>query len=129
MALNRLSTPRAASPVYPRTNLGFLFLKNDGALLSWAVWNYAREFFLKKNFTPFIAPAIVKKEYFFGTGHLPGGADDLYVTQDGDYLSGTAEVPMMAYHADEILKKEELPKRYLAFSKRAALTSATTTLA
>jgi seryl-tRNA synthetase len=92
------------------------FLKNDGALLSWAIWNYAQEFFLKKNFEPFIAPSIVKKDFFYGTGHLPTDADDLFKTQDDDYLSGTAEVPMMAYHSDEMLKKEDLPKRYLAFS-------------
>mgnify|MGYP000312488274 CR=1 FL=1 len=92
------------------------FLKNDGALLSWAIWNYAQKFFLNKGFNPFIAPAIVKKEFFYGTGHLPGDANDLYKTQDGDYLSGTAEVPMMALHANEILKKEDLPLRYLAFS-------------
>jgi len=92
------------------------FLKNDGALLSWAVWNYAQEFFLKKNFEPFIAPSIVKKDSFYGTGHLPNDAEDLFKTQDEDYLSGTAEVPMMAYHSDEIFKKEDLPKRYLAFS-------------
>jgi len=92
------------------------FLKNDGANLSWAIWNYGRDFFQKKNFAPFIAPAIVKREYFYGTGHLPGDANDLYQTQDEDYLAGTSEVAMMAYHADEILKKEELPKRYLAFS-------------
>jgi len=92
------------------------FLKGDGALLSWAIWNYARDFFLKKNFMPVIAPAIVRKEFFYGTGHLPAEADDLYKTQDDDYFSGTAEVPMMAYHSDEILMKEELPKRYMAFS-------------
>lgn len=92
------------------------FLKNAGVLLSWAIWNYAQHFFLQKNFVPFIAPAIVRKNFFYGTGHLPTDAEDLYKTQDDDYLSGTAEVPMMAYHADEILKKEELPKRYLAFS-------------
>lgn len=92
------------------------FLKNDGALLSWAIWNYAQQFFLKKNFNPFIAPAIVNKEYFYGTGHLPGDAEDIFQTQDGQYLAGTSEVPMMAYHADEILSKNELPKRYLAFS-------------
>lgn len=92
------------------------FLKNDGALLSWAIWNYAREFFLKKKFNPFIAPAIVNKEYFYGTGHLPGDAEDIFQTQDGQYLAGTAEVPMMAYHANEVFTKEELPKRYLAFS-------------
>jgi seryl-tRNA synthetase len=92
------------------------FLKGAGAELSWALWNYAREFFGKKNFTPFIAPAIVKKNFFYGTGHLPREAEDLYKTQDDDYLSGTAEVPMMAYHSDEVLKKSDLPKKYLAFS-------------
>ena len=92
------------------------FLPGAGAELSWALINCARDFFGRKNFVPVIAPAIVKKEYFYGTGHLPREADDLYKTQDGDYLSGTAEVPMMAYHADEILALAELPKRYLAFS-------------
>lgn len=92
------------------------FLRSAGEELSWALFNYAREFFGRKNFVSFIAPAIVKKEYFYGTGHLPREADDLYKTQDDDYLSGTAEVPMMAYHADEILAADDLPKRYLAFS-------------
>ncbi|MBI2100115.1 MAG: serine--tRNA ligase [Candidatus Vogelbacteria bacterium] len=92
------------------------FLRGAGAELSWALWNYARDFFRDKKFVPFIAPTILKKEYFYGTGHLPREADDLYKTQDDDYLSGTAEVAMMAYHGGEILKKEELPKRYLAFS-------------
>jgi seryl-tRNA synthetase len=92
------------------------FLMNDGAEISWALWNYARDFFGKKQFTPFIAPSIVKKEFFYGTGHLPKEADDLFNTQDDDFLSGTAEVPMMAYHANEILNENELPKRYLAFS-------------
>lgn len=92
------------------------FMKNDGAELMWAVWNYARQFFGKRNFTSFVAPAVLKKQFFYATGHLPNEAEDLYFTQDGDYLSGTAEVAMMAYHADEILTKEELPKRYLAFS-------------
>ncbi|MFH1473172.1 MAG: serine--tRNA ligase [bacterium] len=92
------------------------FLKNAGAMLSWAIWNYSMHFFLGKNFVPFIAPAIVRKNLLYGTGHLPGDAEDLFKTQDDDYLSGTAEVPMMGYHSEEILKKEELPKRYLAFS-------------
>lgn len=92
------------------------FLKGEGAQLCWAIWNYARIFFKDKNFTPFIAPAIIKKEFFYGTGHLPKEAEDLFKTQDEDYLSGTAEVPMMAYHGDEIMKASELPKRYFAFS-------------
>ena len=48
--------------------------------------------------------------------NLPQGEDDLYKTQDGDFLAGTAEVPIMGFHADEILKAEELPKKYLGFS-------------
>ncbi|MEK7567577.1 MAG: serine--tRNA ligase [Patescibacteria group bacterium] len=92
------------------------FLQGDGAELSWAIWNYARAFFSKKSFIPFIAPSLVKKEFFYGTGHLPKEAEDLFKTQDDDYFSGTAEVPMMAYHSNEVLKAEELPKRYLAFS-------------
>jgi seryl-tRNA synthetase len=92
------------------------FLQNDGALLSWAIWNYAQEFFLKKNFNPFIPPVIVNKEHLYGTGHLPGGGDDIFETQDGQYLAGTAEIPMMAYHSGEILSEKDLPKRYLAFS-------------
>jgi len=92
------------------------FLMGDGALLSWAIWNYARDFFLERNFNPVIPPVILNKQHFYGTGHLPGDAEDIFQTQDGQYLAGTAEVPMMAYHSDEILAHTELPKRYLAFS-------------
>ena len=51
-----------------------------------------------------------------GTGWFPQVEEDIYKTQDDLYLSGTAEVPMMGYHADEILKEEDLPKKYVAFS-------------
>lgn len=92
------------------------FLMNDGARLSWAIWNYARDFFSGDGIIETITPSIVRKEYFYGTGHLPNEAEDLFETQDGDYLSGTSEVSMMAYYSGEILKKEDLPKRFLAFS-------------
>ena len=92
------------------------FLKNDGALLSFALWQYAQQFFLSKGFTPIIAPSLVRREAFLGTGYLPQGEDDLYKTQDGDYLTGTAEVGVMAYHMDEVLPKSELPKKFLGFS-------------
>jgi len=92
------------------------FLKGDGAMLSMAIWKYAMDFFGKKGFIPMIAPAIVRKEHFFGTGHLPGDAEDLYETQDDDYLSGTAEVPIMGYYSNEVLNKIDLPKKFIAFS-------------
>jgi seryl-tRNA synthetase len=91
------------------------FLTGMGAQLSWAVWNYARDFYADE-FQPVLPPAIVRKQFFYGTGHLPSEAEDLYQTQDDTYLSGTSEVPMMAYHADEMLDQSELPKKYLAFS-------------
>ncbi|MFC1732908.1 serine--tRNA ligase [candidate division KSB1 bacterium] len=92
------------------------FLKNDGALLSYAVWNYAMDFFLKKGFTPMITPAIVRKSNLYGTGHLPNEVDDIYRTQDDDYLAGTAEVPTMGYYSDEILDGKEFPIKFLSFS-------------
>ena len=92
------------------------FLKGDGALLSWAIWNCARDFFGKREFEHMITPIIARPEHFYGTGHLPGDAEDLYETQDKDYLAGTAEVPTMGYHSGETLAVEELPKKYLSFS-------------
>lgn len=92
------------------------FLTGDGVRLSMAIWNYAMDFFSEKGFTPVIPPIVVNRKTFFGTGYLPQGEDDLYKTQDGDFLAGTAEVPIMGFHADEILNIEELPKKYLGFS-------------
>jgi len=93
------------------------FLKNDGALLSYAIWQYGMEFFMKKGgFSPMIVPSLVRKETMFGTGYLPQGEEDLYKTQDADYLAGTAEVATMGYHSDEILDKKDLPKKFLCFS-------------
>lgn len=92
------------------------FLKNDGALLSYAIWQAALAHFMKKRFTPMIVPSLVRREAFLGTGYLPQGEEDLYKTQDGDYLAGTAEVATMGYYMDEVLSKEDLPKRFLSFS-------------
>lgn len=92
------------------------FLMGDGARLSFAIWQYAMDFFSKKNFIPVIAPAIVRKINLYGTAHLPGDVEDFYMTQDGDVLSGTAEVALMGFHSEEVLELAELPKRYLGFS-------------
>lgn len=92
------------------------YLINDGALLSWAVWNYAQEFFLKKGFSPMLPPTIVRKANLYGTGHLPNDAEDVYNTQDEDYLIGTSEVSTMGYYADDILEQTALPIKHLSFS-------------
>ena len=92
------------------------FLTGDGARLTFAIWQYCLDFFDKKKFIPVISPAIVRKINLYGTGHLPGDVEDFYTTQDGDVLSGTAEVPLMAMHGEEVLSLTDLPKRYLGFS-------------
>jgi seryl-tRNA synthetase len=92
------------------------FLKGDAALLSLAIWRYAYDFFLKKDFVPMIVPSLVRKEALMGTGFLPQGEEDLYKTQDGEYLAGTAEVATMGYYMDEILEKKDFPKKFLSFS-------------
>lgn len=91
------------------------FLKNDGALLEMAVWQYVMQKWSKKDFTPMIVPSMVKRETLLGSGYLPQGEDDLYKDGD-DYLSGTGEVATMYYHSGEVMDKSELPKKFLAFS-------------
>ena len=92
------------------------FLKNEGALLSLALWQFTVNNLVKKGFVPLIAPSLVKEASFLGTGWLPQGKEEIYHTQDDLYLSGTAEVPVMGMYQDETLTEEELPKKFIAFS-------------
>lgn len=92
------------------------FLKGDGALLNWALWKYALDFFLKKEFVPMIVPSLVRREAFLGTGYLPQGEEDLYKTQDEEFLAGTSEVALMGYYMNETLEKKQLPTKFLGFS-------------
>lgn len=91
-------------------------LKNDAALLSFSLWRFALDSLIKEGFTPMIVPSLLRPEGLLGTGYLPGGEEDLYKTQDGEYLSGTAEVATMAYYMDEIIDKEKLPLTFASFS-------------
>lgn len=92
-------------------------LKGDGALLNWAVWQFVMNHFVQKGgFTPMLVPSLVKRVAFLGTGYLPQGEEDLYKTQDDDFLAGTAEVATMAYYMSEILPKESLPLKFISFS-------------
>lgn len=91
------------------------FLKNEGAMLELAIWQYVMQRWQGKDFTPMLVPSLVKREALLGTGYLPQGEDDLY--KDGnDYLAGTGEVATMFYHSDEILDVKELPKKYIVWS-------------
>lgn len=93
------------------------FLKNDGARLVWALERLVEDRFMNKDgFTPMIVPSMVRRESFMGTGYLPQSEEDLYKTQDGDYLAGTAEVATMGYLSDEVLDASQLPLKFFAFS-------------
>ena len=63
-----------------------------------------------------IVPSLLKKESLYGTGFLPQGEEDLYKTQDGEFLAGTGEVATMGYFMDEVLDKSKLPKKFVSFS-------------
>ena len=92
------------------------FLKNDAVRISMAIWQFAIDRLSIKGFTPMIAPSLVRREPFLGSGYLPQGEEDLYKTQDESYLSGTAEVATMGYYMDEVLKKEDLPVKFISFN-------------
>jgi len=92
------------------------FLKGSGALLSFAVWRYALDFFVSRGFSLYLTPSMVRREPLLGTGWLPQSEDDLYKVQDEKYLAGTAEVATMGLFQNEVIPKEELPRKILAFS-------------
>ncbi|MDR3519269.1 MAG: serine--tRNA ligase [Candidatus Pacebacteria bacterium] len=93
------------------------FMKNDGARLEWALMRFVEERFMnREGFTPMIVPSLLRREPFMGTGYLPQSEEDLYKTQDSDYLAGTAEVSTMGYYMNEIIDKKNLPLKFFSFS-------------
>lgn len=95
----------------------FYFLTGVGAELEFALINLAHETAREYGFTQVVAPSMVKPRAMEGTGFLGQAADDVYRIEGQDlYLVGTSEVPMAAYHSDEILDGSSLPLRYAAFS-------------
>ena len=92
------------------------FLKGDGVLLANAVWQLALKHFSAKGMTLLSVPSLVRREPFMGTGYLPQGEEDLYKTQDNEYLAGTAEVATMGYHMNETIDMNAFPIKFLAFS-------------
>jgi seryl-tRNA synthetase len=93
------------------------FLKNEAAQLEFAVLFYTFNKLAAKGYTPMIAPSLVRDFTLFGNGQFPWGRDEVYhLGKDDLYLAGTAEVPMTAYFANEVLDEKELPKKFVAFS-------------
>jgi seryl-tRNA synthetase len=95
----------------------FYYLTGIGADLEFALVNMAMDQARDAGFTTMIPPTLVKPRAMEGTGFLGQAADDVYRVEGEDmYLVGTSEVPLAAYHSDEILDGQALPLRYAAFS-------------
>lgn len=95
----------------------FYYLTGPGADLELALVNMAMDQARAAGFTAMIPPTLVKPRAMEGTGFLGQAADDVYRIEGQDtYLVGTSEVPLAAYHSDEILDAGSLPRRYVAFS-------------
>ncbi|MGI5339090.1 serine--tRNA ligase [Streptomyces sp. CA-181903] len=95
----------------------FYYLTGVGALLELALVNAAIAQATAAGFTPMLTPALVKPRAMEGTGFLGQAAQDVYhLDKDELYLVGTSEVPLAAYHMDEIIDAAQLPLRYAGFS-------------
>jgi seryl-tRNA synthetase len=93
----------------------FGLITGGAALLSLALYRMALDRLVAAGFTPVLPPVLVREEAMYGTGFFPSEKNDYYaVPEDGLYLVGTSEVPLIAMHLGEIL--EELPLRYCAYS-------------
>ena len=91
------------------------YLTGPGAMLEFALVNYAIASASKAGFIPVLPPVLVKPAAMEGTGFLGQAAENVYhLVEDDMYLVGTSEVPLAAYHMDEIL--EDLPIRYAGYS-------------
>jgi seryl-tRNA synthetase len=89
----------------------------DTALLALALYRLALDRLVAKGFVPVLPPVLVREHALVGTGWLPADEPNIYAVADEDlFLAGTAEIPLGALHAGEILDGGDLPLRYVGFS-------------
>lgn len=111
--LGAIDTERGAKVAGSRS----YYLTGSGAMLEFALVNYAIQSALKNGFTPVIPPVLVNPAAMEGTGFLGQAAENVYrIESDDVYLVGTSEVPLAAMHMDEILSADKLPMRYAGYS-------------
>jgi seryl-tRNA synthetase len=111
--LGAIDTERGAKVAGSRS----YYLTGVGALLEFALVNYAIQSAVKNGFTPVIPPVLVNPAAMEGTGFLGQAAENVYrIEKDDIYLVGTSEVPLAAMHMDETLPADKLPLRYAGYS-------------
>jgi seryl-tRNA synthetase len=112
-SLGIIDTERAAKVSGSR----FGYLKGKGAILELSLVRWAMDNLLEAGFTPMIPPVLVREAALEGTGFFPEAREQVYeIERDELFLVGTSEVPLAAYHGDEILELGDLPLRYAGFS-------------
>ncbi len=112
-ALDIIDIPRGVKLAGSRN----FILKGAGAMLHQAILRLALDQMTAKGFTLMTVPVLVKESVMYGTGYFPVGRDQAYLAErDQMSLVGTAEVPVTAYHTDEVLPFEDLPRKYVALS-------------
>jgi seryl-tRNA synthetase len=95
----------------------FGYIKGKGAMLEFSLVRWAMDHLAEAGFTPMLPPVLVREEAMEGTGFFPEAREQVYeVPKDELFLVGTSEVPLAAYHGDEILDSGVLPLRYAGFS-------------
>jgi seryl-tRNA synthetase len=96
----------------------FAYLKNEGALLEFALVQLALETLMKEGFIPVVPPVLIKTEVMRGLGYMENGGDEdmFHIEKDGFTLVGTAEHSIVPMHSDEVFLGKDLPRRYVGFS-------------
>jgi seryl-tRNA synthetase len=113
LSLDLIDTERAVKFAGSRS----YFLKNEGMLLEMAIMRFVVDRLAAKGFTPMSVPLLVRESAMTGTGYFPIGYEQAYkLPEDEQFLIGTSEVSLVSYHQNEILKLEDLPKKYAGYS-------------
>ncbi len=100
------------------TGSNFILYKKDGARLERALFNFMLDLHTREHgYTEVFPPFLVNRASMTGTGQLPKMEEDMYKLAAEDFfLIPTAEVPVTNIHRDEMLKEEELPIYYTAYT-------------
>lgn len=101
----------------------FFYLKNEAALIQYALFNMLSEKLVSEGFTPMIVPLMVRERALYGSSHFPGDADQVYkienkyVEENKDlYLVGSSEPSLFSYYMDKTLDEKDLPQKFFAYT-------------
>jgi seryl-tRNA synthetase len=90
--------------------------RGDGALLEWAMIDYFMKQHIRDGYECVIPPHLLNEESAFVAGQLPKFRDDVYWTQDDQCLLPTAETALSNLYRGEIMKEDELPMKFFAYT-------------